>query len=189
MSINPVYHQTSSKLDQERVWVQRAKKNPEDFGPLYRKYHEQIFRYVHQRMDDTEQAFDVTSQVFLKAIKNIHKFEFRGVPFGSWLYRIAKSELYQAFRDRKVKRAVNIETLHITEIIEEMDEVISDENQKRLFNAIAQLSDEDVQILELRYFEKRPYKEIGEILDITENNAKVKSFRVIEKLKKIIFKN
>jgi len=189
MSINPVYHHTNEKLQQELGWIQRAKSNPEYFGPLYRKYHEQIFRYVHQRMDDTELAFDVTSQVFLKALKNLHKYEFRGVPFGSWLYRIAKSELYQAYRERQAKRTVNVESIHLFEMIEDFDDEQSENNKKKLFKAISELKEEDVQLIELRFFEKRPFKEIGEILDITENNAKVKSFRVLEKLKKIYFKN
>jgi RNA polymerase sigma-70 factor (ECF subfamily) len=47
------------------------------------------------------------------------------------------------------------------------------------------LKEKDLQIIELRFFEKRTFKEIGEILELTENNAKVKSFRAIEKLKKL----
>lgn len=184
MSINPMYHHTNEKLQAELEWIQQAKRDPEKFGPLYRKYHEQIFRYIHQRMDDSELAYDVTSQVFLKALKNIKKYEFRGVPFGSWLYRIAKSELYQAFRDRSAKRTVNVETVHLTDMIEEFDEEENELNKKRLFETIATLKEEEVQMIELRYFEKRPFKEIAEILEITENNAKVKSFRILEKLKK-----
>lgn len=179
-----MYHHTNEKLQAELEWIQQAKRDPEKFGPLYRKYHEQIFRYVYQRMDDSELAYDVTSQVFLKALKNIKKYEFRGVPFGSWLYRIAKSELYQAFRDRSAKRTVNVETLHLTDMIEEFDEEENEANKKKLFATIGKMKEEEVQMIELRFFEKRPFKEIAEILDITENNAKVKSFRILKKLKK-----
>ena len=48
-----------------------------------------------KRVDDVEAAYDITSNVFVKALTNIHKYEFRGVPFSSWLFRIAKSGLYQ----------------------------------------------------------------------------------------------
>ena len=106
-----MYHQTNQRMEEELSWIRRAQNNPEGFGPLYKKYHEQIFRYIHQRMDDEELAYDITSQVFMKAMSNLHKYEYRGVPFASWLYRIAKSELYQAFRDRKAERTVNIETV------------------------------------------------------------------------------
>ncbi|MCO5260690.1 MAG: sigma-70 family RNA polymerase sigma factor [Crocinitomicaceae bacterium] len=185
MSVNPAYHQSNSRMLEELEWVQRAKADPEQFAPLYKKYHEQIFRYIYQRMDDEEMAFDITSQVFMKAIKNLHKYEFRGVPFASWLYRIAKSELYQSFRDNKAIRTVNIDTVQVNEFIDEFDHEESEQNRKRLMECLAKLNEEDMQLLELRYFEKRSFKEIGEILDVTENNAKVKSFRAIEKLKKI----
>lgn len=185
MSVNPLYHQTSSAMQEELDWVQRAKADPEHFAPLYKKYHEQIFRYVYQRMDDEEMAFDVTSQVFMKAIKNLHKYEYRGVPFASWLYRIAKSELYQAFRDSKADRTVNIETVHVSNFIDEFEQDESEENRERLLKCLSKMKEEDVQLLELRFFEKRSFKEIGEILEVTENNAKVKSFRALEKLKKL----
>jgi RNA polymerase sigma-70 factor (ECF subfamily) len=90
MAVNPMYHQTNQRMEEELSWIRRAQKDPECFGPLYKKYHEQIFRYVYQRMDDEETAFDVTSQVFMKALNNLNRYEFRGVPFSSWLYRIAK---------------------------------------------------------------------------------------------------
>lgn len=181
--VNPLYHHTKDKLHKELEWIQLAKSDPNNFAPLYEKYHEQIFRYIYQRMDDKEMAFDATSQVFLKALKNIHKFEYRGVPFGSWLYRIAKSELNQAFRDRKAKRAINIDDTHVATFIEVFKEEETEHNKKRLFKAISQLKETDIQLIEMRYFEERPYKEMGEILDITENNAKVKTFRALEKLK------
>jgi RNA polymerase sigma-70 factor (ECF subfamily) len=175
-------------LDDEQKHIALAKSDPRHFAPLYEKYNEQIFRYVNQRMDDQELAFDVTSQVFLKAIKNIHKFEYRGVPLGSWLYRIAKSELNQAFRDRKAKRAINIDKTHVATFMEVFKEEENELNLKRLFHALDQLSDTDLQLIELRYFEDRPYREMGEILEIKENNAKVKTFRALEKLKQLFNK-
>ncbi len=188
MTVNPVYHQTSDKLQEELSWITSAKKDPERFGPLYKKYHEQIFRYIYQRMDDQELAFDVTSQVFIKAMSNIHKYEYRGVPFSSWLYRIAKSELYQAFRDRKARRTVNVESMHLFEMIEEFEEDDSSVNKKKLIDCLSQLNERDLQLIEMRYFERRSYREIGEILEITENNAKVRAFRALERLKKLFMK-
>jgi len=185
MSVNPLYHQTNDRMKEELGWIQQAKKDPEFFAPLYKKYHEQIFRYIYQRMDDEEMAFDVTSQVFMKAIKNLPKYEYRGVPFSSWLYRIAKSELYQAFRDKKAERTVNIDTVQVYTVIDEFEHDENEENKQRLVKCLAQLKENDIQLIELRFFEKRSFKEIGEILEISENNAKVKSFRALEKLKKI----
>ncbi len=185
MAVNPLYHQSNQRMEEELSWIRRAQNDPESFGPLYRKYHEQIFRYIHQRMDDEETAFDVTSQVFLKALNNIHRYEYRGVPFSSWLYRIAKSELYQSFRDRKAQRTVNIESYQLFELIEDMEDDNKEENRKRLLHCLKLMKEKDMQLIEMRFFERRSFKEIGEILEITENNAKVKTFRAIEKLKQL----
>ena len=185
MSINPLYHKTSIRLIEEQGLINRAKKDPSSFGPLYKEYHEQIFRYIFQRMDDEELAFDVTSQVFMKALNNIHKYEFRGVPFSSWLYRIAKSELYQAFRDKKAERTVNVESIHLFDVAEELEEDSTETNKTLIYKCLALLKENDVQLIEMRFFEKRNFKEIGEILEMTENNAKVKTFRALEKLKQL----
>lgn len=185
MRINPIYHHTEEKLRRELEWVRQAKEDPRRFEPLYNKYYEQIFRYIYQRMDDKELAFDITSQVFLKALNNIHKYEYRGVPFASWLYRIAKSELYQSFRDKKAERTINVESMHLFEMIEELEEDTTEEGRELLLEALASMDEEDVQLIELRYFEKRSFKEIGDILEITENNAKVKAHRVVKKMKKL----
>lgn len=187
--MNPMYHHTNEKLRTELEWIQLAKRDPEKFAPLYEKYHEQIFRYIYQRMDDKELAFDVTSQVFLKAMNNLHKYEYRGVPFGSWLYRIAKSELYQAFRDRSSKRAINIETVHLATFMDVFEDEENEINKKRLLKAISELKEGDIQLIEMRFFEQRAYKEMGEILAITENNAKVKTFRALDKLKQLFNQN
>ncbi|MDX1350917.1 MAG: sigma-70 family RNA polymerase sigma factor [Putridiphycobacter sp.] len=184
MSINPLYHHTEEKLQKELQLVKAAQRDPKRFAPLYDKYHEQIFRYIYQRMDDKELAFDVCSQVFLKALNNIERYEYRGVPFSSWLYRIAKSEVYQSFREKKAHRTVNVESVHLESFIEEWEDDTSEENRAILLNVIGQLKEAEVQLIEMRYFEKRSYREIGEILELTENNAKVKTHRVLNKMKK-----
>jgi RNA polymerase sigma-70 factor (ECF subfamily) len=183
-SVNPIYHHSSQMLDQERDWITLAKENPKHFAPLYKKYHEQIFRYVYQRMEDKQSAYDVTSQVFFKAIKNLKSYEYRGVPLASWLYRIAKSEMNQAFRDNKAKRTINIDNMQVATFMEVFEEETNSINKKRLFKALGELNALDLQLIELRYFEDRAYREIGEIISVKENNAKVKTFRALEKLKK-----
>jgi len=185
MTVNPMFHQTTQRLEEELSWILRAQKNPESFGPLYKKYHEQIFRYIYQRMNDEELAFDITSQVFIKAMTNLHKYEYRGVPFASWLYRIAKSELYQSFRNKKAERTVNLESYHLTDIMEEIEEEDLEHQKSNLLLTLVKLNEKDLQLIEMRFFEKRSFKEIGEILEITENNAKVKTFRALEKLKQL----
>lgn len=186
MSFNPRYHHTATQLQDEQLIIEAAKVDPERFGPLYDKYYKQIFGYVYQRMEDKDSAFDITSQVFLKALTNINRYEYKGVPFASWLFRIAHSEVMQLFRDQKNKRAINADVGDLKNIYEEVQEPFFEEYLPALQQMIKQLPEDDLQMIELRFFEHRPFKEIAEILNITENNAKVRMYRILERLKKTI---
>ncbi len=186
MEVVSKYHATREDMQQEQILVEAAKKDPEQFRSLYNRYYERIFMYVWQRIDDKEVAHDVTSQVFLKAMQNLYKYEFKGVPFASWLYRIAKSEVYTVLRKQQVQRTVNIDSVGMGEMVTEMEEDAYAEWMPVLSEAVAELEEEDLQMVEMRFFEKRPFKEIADILEITENNAKVRTYRILEKLKKIL---
>src|ERR1019366_3689447 len=129
-------------------------------------------------------AFDTTQQVFLKALDNLHKYEYRGVPFSSWLYRIASNEITNLFRQKKTIRTVNIDSVNVYNIIEEIQESKIEQYHDTIVSFISEhLEEGDLQLIEMRFFEKRSFREIAEILDITENNAKVKTYRILEKLK------
>ncbi len=185
MAVNLLYHQSTFRLEDEMSLIEIAKKDPRQFAPLYKKYHEAIFRYVYKRVDDEEAAYDITSCVFVKALASLPKYEFRGVPFSSWLFRIAKSELYQSFRDKKAQRTVSLDSVTIVQFIDELNEDFSEEQRITLLNSLKLLKDHQLQLIEMRFFEKRSFKEIGEIVGLTENNAKVKTFRTLVKLKEI----
>ena len=183
MEFSPRYHHTADMLQTEQHLIEAAKQNPEHFGPLYDKYYKQIFGYVYQRMDCKDSAFDLTSQVFLKALTNIEKYEYKGVPFASWLYRIAHSEVMQSFRTKKNLRTINADISDLRNICEEVEQEYMEEYKSVLMTVIKNLPEDDVQLIELRFFEKRPFKEIAEILNLTETNAKVKLYRILEKVK------
>ncbi len=188
MAINPHFHHSNEQLNEELLLIEDAKSDPERFAPLYNKYYKQIFNYVHQRMDSKDTAFDITGQVFLKALTNLGKYQFKGVPFASWLYRIAHNEVMQLYRSQKDKRAINADIGDLKFICEENETTFFEEYIPAIKKLIQDLNHDDLQMVELRFFEKRPFKEIAEILDITEVNAKVRMYRIIEKLKKSLSK-
>jgi RNA polymerase sigma-70 factor (ECF subfamily) len=184
MATNLNYHQSNLVLSEELTIIEKAKRNPQFFAPLYNKYYEVIFRYIYKRVDEQESAYDITSCVFVKAMGALNKFEFRGVPFSSWLFRIAKSELYQSFRDQKARRTINIDSVTIVQMVDEICDDRSEENREKLLKSLTLLKENELQLIEMRFFEKRSFREIGEIIGLTENNAKVKTFRALAKLKK-----
>jgi RNA polymerase sigma-70 factor, ECF subfamily len=181
-------HQTKEDIALELEIIEKAKADPNRFTPLYNKYYKQIFLFIYRRADDEDITADLTSQVFLKAILHLPKYEFKGVPFSAWLYRIASNEINQFFRSSKASRAISMEDSGIERLQEELADDDSDEKEKEqmLMESMNHLTKEEVQYLELRFFEDRSFKEVGYILKITENNAKVKTYRILDKIKKII---
>ncbi len=189
MSANLLNLSLFGKPEDELIIIERAKKNPAHFAPLYKKYHEAIFRYVFKRVDEEESAYDITSCVFVKAIVNLPRYEYRGIPFSSWLFRIAKSELYQSFRDRKAQRTISIDSIQIGRVLEEFNIDEAEHKREILLKVLPMLKEKPLQLIEMRFFERRSFREIGEILGLTENNAKVKTFRALIKLKELYAKH
>lgn len=118
----------------------------------------------------------------------IDKYEPRGFPFSSWLYRIAINEVNSRYRKSKKERVINIDDASLQNVISEINESYSEEKEDALLGAIQMLDEEEVQLLEMRFFEKRPFKEIAEIKDSTESAVKMKVYRLLEKLKGIMEK-
>ena len=189
MPIVSRYHVTQEEQQKELDIINSAKKEAANFAPLYEKYYEPILRFIHKRVDDKDSAFDIASQVFLKAMSNLNKYEYRGVPFSSWLYRIANNEVINFIKKNEDKRRVNIDTAGVQDMVDDMETFLVEKQYDQLTRMIGNLPEEDLQLIEMRFFEKRAFKEIGEILAITENNAKVKVYRVIDKMKKMITAN
>jgi RNA polymerase sigma-70 factor (ECF subfamily) len=180
------YHKTKVQIEEEQLQILAAQKNPRRFGVIYERYYEQIFLFVLKRVGDEDPAADVTSQVFLKALTHLKNYTFKGLPFSSWLYRISVNEVNQYFRQTKATRTISVESVDLLHILEEAETSAGDENIKRMLLALDTLSSDEVQMVEFRYFEKMPFREVAGIYKITENNAKVRMYRILNKIKKRI---
>lgn len=177
---------SSEAIQEEWAQVQLAQSNPALFRPLYERYFEPIFQFIFNRTQDEERCADLCSQVFLKAMQQLEHYTFKGVPFSAWLYRIASNEVAQYYRESKRARVVSVEDSGLHSLSEELDTDDLDRFRPFLAKALDLLKEEDLEIVEMRYFEQRPFKEIAEVLNITESNAKVRTYRVLERLKKIM---
>jgi RNA polymerase sigma-70 factor (ECF subfamily) len=179
---------TVSEEAMQKEWavIRAAQDDPAMFRPLYDRYFECIFRFIFRRTANENLASDICSQVFLKAMQQIKKYQFKGVPFSAWLYRIASNEIAQHYRNTHKNRVISLETSQLGDLVAEMDSNQKESYQNALIQALDELKETDVQLIEMRFFEQRPFKEIADIVGITESNAKVKTYRILEKLKKII---
>jgi RNA polymerase sigma-70 factor (ECF subfamily) len=82
----------------QRALVARAKRDPNAFGELYHQHLAQIHRYVYSRVRDQAMAEDITSDVFIKALKGIGRYQDTGRPFSAWLYQIAANAVVDRHR-------------------------------------------------------------------------------------------
>lgn len=180
------YHQSKEAIAEEGLIIESSKNDPSCFRPIYDKYFGMVLNFLYQRIDDKDTAIDLTQQTFMKALTNISKYEHRGLPFSSWLFRIANNELNTLFRENAKLRTVNLSDTISNVLQQELEDENLSEWITRLKKVIRNLKESDFRIVEMRFFENRPFAEIGEILEITENNAKVKTYRIIEKMKSLL---
>lgn len=169
--------------------IELAKKDKRHFGVLYEQYFDQIFRFVFKKVGGKEEITgDLTQQTFMKAMANISKYEDRGLPFSSWLYRIAQNETLMYFRSQKKTYYVSVEDTQITELSMEAKlistEYMSTEEQEVLVQVLNGLEESQLEIIELRFFQEMSFKQIAEIYSISEASAKMKTYRILEKIQK-----
>jgi len=164
-----------------------AKNKSRYFGVLYDRYFDQIFRFVFKKLGGKENlAGDITQQTFMKAMANIGKYEDRGFPFSSWLYRIAQNEVLMYFRKATKNIEVTINENSIMELADEanLSNSMSIENQERLIEMLNGLKEDQIELIELRFFQEMSFKEIADIYNITEANAKMRTYSILKRLGK-----
>ncbi len=176
-------------MQEEWQEIQAAQENASLFRPLYNRYYEQIFHFIYKRTLDEGLCADLCSQVFLKAMQRLEGYTFKGVPFSAWLFRIASNEVAQHYRRNQKSRVVSIEDHNMNHMLDEMDSDDLAPFRAALIPSLEFLKETDLEIIELRFFEQRPFKEVADILGITESNAKVRTYRVLNRLKKIMLDN
>ena len=174
---------------QEENILRQSQIDPQAFKPIYEKYFKKVYLFAYRRMGDRELAADITQQVFLKALKSISRFQFRGVPFLAWLLRIALNECNEFFRKTKRARWVSIDEDSTQFLYEELTyDNTADDLAAKLPSILRTLKEEELHLIQLRFFEGLAFKDVGEVLQMTENNAKVKTYRTLEKIKKQFLK-
>lgn len=174
---------TDDEIRKENEIIDRSKKDVRAFGEIYEKYFDRIFNFIYRQTDDEETAGDLCSQTFVNALNGLKSYQFRGFPFSAWLYKIAGNEVNKHYRKNKGKKIFSLEELKVREMIERSDETWDEELIGRLLEYMKDLPTEMLQVLELRFFEDKDFKEIAFILDMTESGAKMRTYRALDKLR------
>ncbi|MDY7080420.1 MAG: sigma-70 family RNA polymerase sigma factor [Chloroflexota bacterium] len=162
--------------------------NADAFGELYLQHMDAIYRYTYFRVGDVEDAEDLTEQVFLKAWEALPGYQQHGNRFISWLYRIAHNVVVDHHRRRKPILSTSLSEDEVGESKQPaaLDQVIRAEEAAVLASAVAQLPDEQQQIVILRFVEGLRHAEVARIMDKSEGACRVIQHRALAALNKLL---
>lgn len=160
--------------------VEQSVSNPAAFRPVYEAYFSRVYQYCLKRVGRTQEAEDLTSLIFTRALTHIASY--RGGSFPAWLFRIAHNVLVNHLRDQRVTMPLgNVEQLGTED--DPLERLIDVEERQHVIRLIATLSDEQRNLLSLRMAGRLSAKEIGAIVGKSEGAVRVAIHRIIQQLR------
>lgn len=165
-------------MEQERLQIEAAQKDPGRFADLYESNFGRVYAFIVRRVRDRHEAEDLTAEVFQHALANLSRFEWRGVPFAVWLFRIAANAMTDRLRQSSRQRPEPV-----TE--DDLDQSSWTEIERRatLFQLVNTLPDEQRSIVVKRFVEQKSIRDIAQELGKSEGAIKQLQFRAIESLR------
>ena len=159
----------------EAALVELAKTDPQAFGLLYERYIDKIYNYVYYRTGNHHDAEDLTAKVFYQALNHVPRYVQRGAPFSSWLYRIAHNLVANWHRDRSRRQVISLDRLALVARQGEdgpFEHAAQSEQRDELLAAIRRLPGDRQQLLILKFVERLPNAEIGQVMGRSEGAIK-----------------
>jgi RNA polymerase sigma-70 factor (ECF subfamily) len=168
----------------ERLVTEAQQGDPWAFGMIFDHYHESIYRFIASRVHRPADAEDLTQHVFVKALEALPRYESRGIPFGGWLFRLARNAVIDHVRTRHDHAELDsiTEWTHgdagpdeIAVVRQELDAVGA---------ALAKLTDEQREAIALRFFAGLSARETAEAMGKQEGTVRGLQFRAIAALRR-----
>ncbi|WP_162415667.1 RNA polymerase sigma factor [Cyclobacterium roseum] len=166
-------------------------KTPETRDKGYRvlieTYQKRVYGLVRKMVIIHEDADDVVQNTFIKAFKNIHKFNHKSSLF-TWIYRIAVNESLNFLEKKKRWTFFSMEDHHevMESYLDKSPLVDGDEIQRKLQKAIIRLPEKQRLVFNLRYFEELPYEEISKMTQTSVGGLKASYHHAVKKLEEIL---
>ena len=165
----------------ERLLIEAAQHDPACFAELYEINFERVYAYVVKRVGNRTETEDLTSEVFHQALANLKRFEWRGIPFVAWLFRIAANLI--ADRWQRAGREVQDDSGKIESVQVRPAEIEEVERRATLFRLVEKLPVEQRRVVVLRFVEQKSIKEVAREIRKTEGAVKQLQFRALSGLR------
>jgi len=166
----------------DRLLVEAAQRDPARFAELYENHFERVYAYVVRRVGDRAETEDLTSEVFHHALAHLHKYEWRGIPFAAWLYRIAANLISDRWQ-RKSHEHLADEPEEIEGAAGKGGELEEVERRATLFRLVGSLPEEQRRVVVLRFVEQKSIKEVAKEICKTQGAVKQLQFRALSSLR------
>jgi RNA polymerase sigma-70 factor (ECF subfamily) len=165
-------------MEQERLLIEAAKKDPRRFADLYEANFERVWIFIIRRVQNRHEAEDLTAEVFQHALANISRFEWRGVPLAAWLYRIAANMIADRLKEASRQRPGPVTD-------DDLEHSAWGEIDRRatLFQLVGQLPEDQRSVLIKRFVEQMSIKDIAMELGRSEGAIKQLQYRAMETLR------
>jgi RNA polymerase sigma-70 factor, ECF subfamily len=165
--------------------VARAKqRDPDAITEIYTHHSPAIYRYIRRRIPEHETAEDLCSDVFVKMLEKIDRYEERGWPISAWLYRIAHDRTIDMYRKQKHQTVPLEAWAGVTDDLEE--QVVRKIEAEDLHEMLAFLTKEQRSVLTLRFLADQDIQRVAEYLGRSEGAVKALQHRGITALQRLI---
>jgi RNA polymerase sigma-70 factor (ECF subfamily) len=167
----------------ERALIEAAQRDRGRFSELYEANFERVYAYVVRRVRDRDEAQDITADVFHLALKGLPRFEWRGVPFAAWLFRIASNEIADRSKSVAKRRAHELFFQESDAPVEDTSRIDDAERRGRLFKLVERLPRDQSRVIVMRFAEDKSIREIATALRRSEGSVKQLQFRGLQNLR------
>ena len=165
----------------ERLLIEAAQRDPARFADLYERNFARVYAYIVKRVQDRAESEDLTADVFHHALAHLKRFEWRGIPFAVWLFRIAANVV--ADRWQRSGREFTDDSAIIESAQVSVDEIEEVERRATLFRLVETLPAEQKRVVVLRFVRQKSIKQVANEIRKTEGAVKQLQFRALSTLK------
>jgi RNA polymerase sigma-70 factor (ECF subfamily) len=162
----------------DKLLIERAQRDPRGFAALYEAYFDRVYAFIARRVPARSDAQDLAADVFHQALANLGRYEWRGVPFAAWLYRIAANAVADHHTRAARARAVPAPDA------DPPGDPTEAERRAGLYAAVRALPPDQRRVIELRFAENLRLGEIAALLGRSEGAVKQLQFRAIKALRR-----
>jgi len=170
-----------ASADEDASLAKAARRDPAAFAALYRRYVTPIYRYIYSRLGNVADAEDLTARVFTEALEGLHRYREQG-NFAAWLFTIASHKVTDHYRRQRPDLPLNEALDNSADGTDPVAHIVQEEALRRLAALVAQLDEEQQELLRLRFAAGLTHGEIGRTMGRSEAAVKMAVHRLLRRL-------